>query len=84
MRRKAGAEAALIRGRRGLTCNPGSAPNIFRRASAPRACHINTNCLKEFGIVMRYHTYCQNGSLPATTCLAATTRGSDLLNRAQS
>jgi len=37
----------------GLTCDPGSAPNIMRLASAPRTRHINTNCLKEHGIVMR-------------------------------
>lgn len=73
MRRQAWAAAALIGGRGGLTCDPGSAPNMIRRAYAPRTSPLNTNCLKESGIVMRTRLHTEIGVLPATAWLACTT-----------
>jgi hypothetical protein len=49
----------------GLTCHPGSAPNMDRLACAPRTSSLNTNCVKEFGIVMQHRLHFERiGSQP--------------------
>jgi hypothetical protein len=55
----------LIGLRPGLTCHPGSAPNMDRLACAPRTSSLNTNCVKEFGILMQHRLHFQKDRLPA-------------------
>jgi hypothetical protein len=63
----------LIGLRPGLTCHPGSAPNMNRLACAPRTSSPITNCLKELTTVMQHRLHYQIDRLPARAWLASVT-----------